>query len=399
MFRDLENNTYYQKLYPTVNNEDLLEFRIPGNTKANMCLSNVFLRFVVQVPEIDGAQVLYPDNFLGHKQFSSVEVRINGDAVSRRNCSNEYFLSAYFQYLINFSSDYLTTSCSSIGVIDNYAVGEAELSQDSPLSRNVKLLRQGINDDFKYEIVMPIDASIFTSNQALPTNTPVEISFERAQTKVSTVLIESCVTTTVPNVLDLEDAYIIVPYKIDEDMHNMEKTAAERPIQLKYDDYSINRFNISKDSPNVRLANVLTGQMPTKIFYGIMDLSAYTGDFNKPSTCFSRKGVKKATLYVDGNVLSGYPISVDDSSVSIPYIRLQENINRYMNCYSSRVISQRDFKNYYFIYSAVLDPTSSGSLTFEFDFEKEPEGDFILITCCVFENTLEIDSFRNFKIM
>ena len=399
MFRDLERNTYFQKLYPTVNNEDLLEFRIPGNTKANICLSTVLLRFVVQVPQIDNAEVLYPDNFIGHKQFSSVEVRINGDAVSRRNCSNEYFLSAYFQYLINFSSDYLTTSCSSIGVIDNYAVGEAELSQDSPLSTNIKLLRQGINDDFKYEIVMPIDASIFTSNQALPTNTPVEISFERAQTKVSTVLIESCVTTTVPNVLDLEDAYIIVPYKIDEDMHNMEKTAAERPIQLKYDDYSINRFNISKDSPNVRLANVLTGQMPTKIFYGIMDLSAYTGDFNKPSTCFSRKGVKKATLYVDGNVLSGYPISVDESSVSIPYIRLQENINRYMNCYSSRVISQRDFKNYYFIYSAVLDPTSSGSLTFEFDFEKEPEGDFILITCCVFEKTLEIDSFRNFKIL
>ena len=399
MFRDLEKNTYFQKLYPTVNNEDLLEFRIPGNTKANMCLSNVLLRFVVQVPEIDNAEVLYPDNFLGHKQFSSVEVRINGDAVSRRNCSNEYFLSAYFQYLINFSSDYLTTSCSSIGVFDNYSVAEAELSQDTSLSNNVKLLRKGVNDDFKYEIVMPIDASIFTSNQTLPTNTPIEISFERAQTKLSTVLTESCSTTTVPNVLELEDAYILAPYSIDADMQNMEKTTVERPIQLKYDDYSINRFNISKDSPNVRLANVLTGQMPSKIFYGIMDLSAYTGDFYKSSTCFSRKGVKKATLYVDGNVLSGYPISVDESSISIPYIRLQENINRYMNCYSSRSVTMKDFRDAMFLYSAELDSSTSGSLTFEFDFDNAPTEDMVLVTCSVHERTIEIDSFRNFQVV
>ena len=34
-----------QKVYPTVNNEDLLEFRVPANSKGQLDLSNVTLHF------------------------------------------------------------------------------------------------------------------------------------------------------------------------------------------------------------------------------------------------------------------------------------------------------------------------------------------------------------------
>ena len=93
---------YTQKVYPTINNNDLLEFRIPPNQKGQMDLGNVLLHFRVKlaVPADKSAHV-YPQNFFGPKQFSSLEVRINGEAISRRSCANEYFLAAYFQYLIN----------------------------------------------------------------------------------------------------------------------------------------------------------------------------------------------------------------------------------------------------------------------------------------------------------
>ena len=130
-----------------------------------------------------------------------------------------------------------------------------------------------------------------------------------------------------------------------------------------------------------------------------MELDSYTGSFSKPSSRFEPFGVKKSTLYVDGNVLSGYPIQIEENAITIPYVRFQENTNRFMNCYSSRVLSQKDFKNYHFLFSAKLDGSSSGSLTFEFDFDKAPEKDLVLITCCIYNRTLELDNFRNFKII
>ena len=124
-----ERNTYYQKLYPTINNDDLLEFRLPPNNKANMCLSNVLLRFLIKIPDLeDNSQKLVPENLLGHKQFSSLEVRINGEAITRRNCANEYFLGADFQYLTNFSSDYLITAC---GYFDLSEFSTAEFAESA----------------------------------------------------------------------------------------------------------------------------------------------------------------------------------------------------------------------------------------------------------------------------
>ena len=187
-----------------------------------------------------------------------------------------------------------------------------------------------ISRNFVYEIVMPIDGSIFTSNQNLPTNTAVELSYERADSKFSTLLSNTLSTSPTPTVLALEDAYILVPYTMDAELQEAEKIAISQPLKIKYDDYTINRFNIPKDSPNVRLANVVSGPLPGKIFYGIMELDSYTGNYNKPSTRFEPFGVKKSTLYVDGNVLSGYPIQTEDNAITIPFVRFQENTNRFI---------------------------------------------------------------------
>ena len=188
MSSTVQERTYLQKLFPIVNNEDLLEFRIPPNVKGNMQLSDVMLRFQITIPQLDGSPVV-PENFLGAKQFSSLEVRINGDAISRRSCSNEYFLSAYFQYVTNFSTDYATTSCGTAGIFDDISISTAELSDTSnKLAQAALKVRHGLAEDYVYEILMPIESSIFSCNQSLPTNTPIDLSFERAAMKHSTVL-------------------------------------------------------------------------------------------------------------------------------------------------------------------------------------------------------------------
>ena len=397
-----ERTAYYQKLFPSVNNEDLLEFRIPPNQKSHMCLSNVMLRFIIRIPQPQEQNIhLFPDNYLGAKQFSSLEIRINGEAVSRRNCANEYFHSINMQYISNFAIDYAITSCRPIGLFDDAGYNTDDFLDATNGPQRVKHVtkeRSGINKDYVYEIVMPIDSSIFTSNDKLPSKTPIELSFERCKSKVSTIL-SGVTESTTESVFDLEDPFLIVPFVQDLEMEEKERTATSSAIKLQYDDYVINRFNITKHSPNVRLPNAITGTLPRKIFYGLMPLANFAGDINQPSTVFKRHSVKKTTLYVDGNVLSGYPISLGENAVTIPYVRFQQNINRYMNCYASRSIMMKDFRDFTFLYSAELDPSTSGSLTFEFDFEEAPTDDLVLVTCCLYDRTLEIDSFRNFQVV
>ena len=168
---------------------------------------------------------------------------------------------------------------------------------------------------------------------------------------------------------------------------------------MKFDDYVINRFNISKDSPNVRLSNIISGPLPQKLFWGIMGLNSYAGSYEKSSTHFKRYGLKKCTLYLDGNAMSGFPIITTENMISIPYTRFLINTNRYLNCYSGTTLSPRDFKEYHFINSTSLESDQSGSLSFDFDFETTPTEDLVLITCCLYDRTIEIDNFRNFKLV
>ena len=242
--------SFIQKVYPTVNNEDLCEFRIPANVKGNMQMADVMLRFLIKIPQTSEA-MLVPENLLGAKQFSSVEIRVNGDAVTRRSCANEYFLGAYFQYMTNFSSDYACTSCSTFGIFDTAQATTTRLTSDTPMYKQLKSGRKGVNQDFVYEIVMPIESSIFSSNQTLPTNTPIDISFERLPAKYSTVVEKTVADEKIlPQYLTLEDAYLLIPFTYDINMQEMEKNAISRPIKVSLISCFVTCFDLQISSYN-----------------------------------------------------------------------------------------------------------------------------------------------------
>ena len=391
----LDENSSVQKLYPIVNNDDLLEFRIPGNPRGHMQIGKVLLRYVVHIPQANGADQI-PENLFGPKQFSSLEIRINGESITRRNCSNEYFLASYFQYLTNFSIDYATTGCETFGIFDAGNIDTAAIKKSPNSWKSLIDRRKGLGGDFKYEIVMPIEFSLFTSNDSLPSSTPIDLSFERASAKLSTVLTTEKETANA--VLTIEDPYLIIPYRFDRQLSQLEKVAVSRPLKMAYDDFVINRYNLSKESPNVRLSNILSGPLPPKMFFGLMLMNAYSGDYEKSSTHFQKFDLRKITVYVDGNALPGFPILMEDKCVSIPYVRFLESSNRFLNCYSGQTISQADYLYYHFIQCVSFDNTPTGSVSFDFDFTEAPSEDLLLITCSVFDRNLLIDNYRNCKI-
>ena len=394
MSRSTKGATYIQKLFPTVNNEDLLEFRVPPNVKGNMLLSDVMLRFVVKIPQTYHATKLVPQNYFGPKQFGNLEIRINGEAVTKRNCSNEYFLASYFKCITNYNVDYVTTGCNTFGIFDSSNISTDMVVANATAFERVLKNRNGLGDDYSYEIVLAIDESIFSSNMTLPSNTPLDISFERAVSKLSVLKTEDFdVEPQFDTVLALEDVYLIVPYTI----YPETSIDLSHDVQIKYDDYEISRFNVPLGSASMRMSNIITGPLPSKLFFGLMPLASYTGSYASSSTMFQRNGLKKVTLYLDGNVTTGYPITMTDSQVAIPYTRFLENTNRYINSFAGRMLTQSEYLNYNCIHSVTFDPGTSGALTFDFEFEAVPPEQLVLIICSVHDRTLQLDKYRNFN--
>ena len=300
--------------------------------------------------------------------------------------------------IINYNVDYYTSGCNAFGVFDSANITTDIITTNASTFSKVLAARDGLGNDYTYEVVIPIDGSIFSSNMALPNNTPMDISFERAPSKLSLLKTEEfSISSTFDTVLSLEDAYLIVPYTIYPETNGMDQI--NRDAQITFDDYVISRFNVPVDSPNVRMPNLLSGGLPSKLFFRLMSLNSYTGNYDSSTTLFQRHKLKKVTVYVDGNVLTGFPISMSENMIAIPYTRFLENTNRYTNPFAGRMITQGEFKAYHFIHSITFDQSLSGAVTFEFEFEETPAEPLVLITCSVHGRTLELDQFRNFRLL
>ena len=392
----MEKHLYTQKVYPTINNNDLLEFRVPANQKGQLDLGHVLLHFRVKLPTpSDKTAKALPQNFFGPKQFSSLEVRLNGDAISRRSCANEYFLATYFQYLINYNIEYQLTGLRTVGIFDYTQSKTAELERYDEDTRNSFIYSRTNLGSTEYEILMPIDATIFNTNDLLPSDTALDLSFERNKAAVSGILTK---TSNLSNdVLELKDCYLMAPFKHSEEMFQLERNAIQKPLKIKYDEFFIKRFNIPKGSSSVMMSDILTGALPTKLFWGIQTIYSYSGSYSVSSTRFNRSGVKKANLYINGQEADDYPVTMTEQHVSVPFVKFLESTNQYQNGYMGRTISLREYEQMNMILSASLQ-TENGSVSFEFDFDNAVTDDLVLIVCGLFDRTLKIDNHRNFQI-
>ena len=389
---------YTQKLFPTVNNADLLEFRMPPNAKGHLDLSNVRLHFVTELnTPTDDHKIIYQNHF-GAKQFSSLEVRINGEAVSRRSCANEYFLAAYFQSQINFTTDYQMSALKPSGIFDvtQLETSVLDTASEDETDKLLSRYRRQVERSNEIEIIMTLDSTIFYSDDLLPSNTPLDLSFERANASFSGILFKTAATCP-DTTLELKDCYLSLPFKKDEQLFRLERNALQRPLKIKYDDYQIKRFNIPKGTSSVMMSDLLAGPLPGKLFWALQQIDAYTGSYKISSTRFDSAGLTRANLYIDGKEKDGFPLNVTDIHFAQPYVKFLQTCNMDVNGFLSQVITMDAFANGNLILSTSI-AEDSGSVSFEFDFKEPLKKDLVLITCALSAKTLKLDHNRNFKI-
>ena len=395
---ETREDLYTQKIFPTVNNEDLLEFRIPPNSRGHLDLSRVKLHFIATMNTPADDHQIAPQNYFGAKQFSSLEVRLNGEAVARRSCANEYFLASYFQHMLNYTTDYQMSGLKPHGIYDATQLLTSILDPqtEEKTKEFLSKYRRQLTTSKEVEILMAIDSTIFYSDDLLPSNTAIDLSFERANASFSGILFKNAATCP-DKPLPLTDCYLSLPFKKDEELFRMERNAIQRPLKIHFDDYQIKRFNIPKGTSSIMMSDLIAGPLPTKLFWGLQSIESYTGSFKHCSSRLEMKDLIKVNLYVDGKEKDGFPLSMTSLHVCQPYVKWLENCNQDMNGFLSQVLTIDAFASGNFILSATLSE-ETGSLSFEFEFATALDQDLVLITCGLYERTMKLDHNRNFKV-
>ena len=182
-------------------------------------------------------------------------------------------------------------------------------------------------------------------------------------------------------------------------MFQLERNAIEKPLKIKYDEFVIKRFNVSKGTDSVMMSDIISGPLPYRMFWGLQDMASYSGSFENSSTRFNRNNIKKANIYIDGREADDFPLTLSHSMVGLPFIKFLQSTNQLQNGYMSRTLSLREFQDSNCIFSTKLDPSTSGSLSFEFGFDTVVNKDLVLIVCCLYDRTMKLDQRRNFQII
>ena len=257
--------------------------------------------------------------------------------------------------------------------------------------------RKSVGDTYAYEIIMPIDNTLFYSDNLLPSGQKWSLSFERAETKFSTLVTSSNAdVSSVPKVLPLDDVYLMIPYTFDDKMKKREANWINKPIPLNYDKYQLQRYSLESGSNYIRIPNIINGKLPKILFYGIMTDKSYFGSFNESSTLFQRHDLIEVDLLKNGSSVPGMPIKMTESYVTIPYVRFLELSGKFLEKNTTSVMNLQQFNDYHFLQCATFPDDSTASISLEFSFSTNVPDGLILVLFSIYDVKMEIDKFGNF---
>ena len=177
----------YVEVRPIHNDDSQLSFQIQPE-KSYLLLSDLLLYLEIK---IDSKYL--PDNQFVDKLFSTLEVIINNDTVTRRSMANEYFYTSFFLKKCMYDPESIRSSLRPQGWFSqNNINNDIFLSSEQ---NHIALAQKMISDRTmseittngtryrKYIFIAPICTPVTMQYSPLPICCPVKVNFKRANPK------------------------------------------------------------------------------------------------------------------------------------------------------------------------------------------------------------------------
>ena len=222
-----------------------------------------------------------------------------------------------------------------------------------------------------------LHGDMFNQPRPLPSGNELKIKFSRQKDSF-------CLMTTEADKKDkiiIEDMSLhILKIRVSTKVQQLN---AERQMIFPIDRVEQNYFNIPKEGTKIQRDPLYEGKLPTRLVFGFVDSRAHTGRYDLNPFNWVHANLRKVTLLRDHQIVDSRGIDVNFTTGDVMggFWNLYRATNmRYAN--AGMLINMDDYKKGgYALWAFDLspsqcdeqfnDPTRSGKLTLELEFEKE----------------------------
>ena len=355
--------TTYVEYFPvsTIDSEGPIEFFIPGAADDYLDLNDTCLKVVVKLKKADGKAIDTATdkcaftNLAIASIFSDCATKISDVQISGGDF--DYGYTSYLLTALQFQKQAQKTHLKVWGWMRD----EAEKFDDNANDGHVE--RMSMVDKSKaYELYGPLFTSITRQDRFLLSSTDIRIKLSRASPKFACMSFNGT-----PLKIDIEKCSLFIrrvavnPSVIEGHSVGLSKRNAIYPIPR----YQLTSHIVTAGQLETLKDNLFPVETPKLLLVGMVEHTAFNGDYKKNPYNFQHFDLNKLVLYCNGEIVHGHALmpDYDNDQYTAAYTQTMSAL-KYFNTDDSNGITYEEFKNGYNIYAFDLTSDNNASATY-----------------------------------
>ncbi len=301
---------YWAEIRPSnpVSNSGPYDFKIEREpTMIDLNKNYMYMKF--KVVKDDGANIdagadVSTINLLAKTFFKQVIVKVSDKEAF--NSGSTYAYQAYLETLLNYGwgakSSHLQNA---LYYEDTPAKFDANDNNGHTKRKERIRLSQAV------EVMAPLHCDLFAQERYMLSNTPINLTLYRNTDEFCLMAFGTDPAYRI-EVLDMR--WYVRKVKVQESLTlAIEGIMQTKRMTAKYPIRRVKVINrlIAKGSSNSSMDALITGQLPRRIVFGLVDAKAYNGEFTSTPLNFQHFKVKEVVAWLGGRQVPAQPIRVD----------------------------------------------------------------------------------------
>lgn len=296
----------------SLDNPNVIEFVSLGYGDTYRDLSSIYLKLRVQI--LGAADAAITDESVGvannvlHSLIQKAAVYMNGKPISQTDSNYQY--RAYIEVLLNYGNDASTTHLETIG----WKIDSGDLEPDK-VNNGLTARKKMFGKSAIIELIGKVHCDMFNQNKLLLNNVDLRIVF--TMEKPEFYIIEKAEGKSHIKILDATlfmNHVTISPEILLAHQQLLSKTNAVYP----YKRIEVKSFTVSSGTTNLQIDNVVIGQLPNFLVFGMIDNESYTGTRTLNPYHFKHNNITQFNLVVNGVQVPSHPFQFDYTSKQPP---------------------------------------------------------------------------------
>lgn len=379
-----------------------IEFVIPAHTEYYTDLSQSYIYLQYSILKADGSvldanQKTCPVNNFLHSMFSGIDLYLNNKIVTSN--MDTYPYRAYIENLFSFGSD---SKESHLEAAEFWIEDDAEKFENfegAGIKKRIGRVKLSKID----ELWGRLHLDLGMQEKYLPNGVEIRIRLNRSSPQFCLMSADDVPCKVKINMAILKVRNIqLLPVTGNELNQSIAHHNAKFPIRR----VAVKTFTIGKDLRSKVEDHLFQGQLPKRVFIGLVTNEAFNGSFTTNPFFFQHFNLSKLDVSVDGHSVYGHPLepSFGTGHYLRSYMSLFQALgsqNQVQNCN----ITLDDYKAGYCFWGYDLTPDQgadqdhlhpikTGNLRLELQFASALEDTVNVIVYAEFDNLIEINGLR-----